>query len=122
MERILVVDDDERSRKLLKDFLEMKGYSVVTAGGGREALEKIEDEAGLVLLDIMMPDMHGLEVLDKIKERRPSMDVIMVTALNDHDIGMQSLSRGAYDYVTKPIDLDHLERLVDFKSFQMIDE
>ena len=119
MDKILVVDDDEKSRKLLKDFLEVKGYGVIMASGGREALEKIKEGPFLVLLDIMMPDMHGLQVLDKIKEMTPSIDIIMVTALNEHSVGMESLSKGAFDFVTKPIDLNHLERLISWKALQM---
>ena len=114
MGKILVVDDEEKSRKLLKDFLEVKGYEVITAGGGKEALEKIKEKPALVLLDIMMPDIHGLKVLDKIKETSPSTKVIMVTALAEHSVGVDSLSRGAYDFVTKPIDLDHLENMVNW--------
>lgn len=115
MAKILVVDDEEKNRKLLKDFLEHKGHSVITANGGKEALEKIREGPAIVLLDIMMPDMHGLKVLDKIKEAAASTAVIMVTSLDEHSVGMESLKRGAFDYVTKPIDLKHLEEVIDFK-------
>ena len=118
MARIMVVDDEEKNRKLLKDFLEHKGHSVMTAEGGKEALEKITEGPAIVLLDIMMPDMHGLKVLDEIKKVCPSAEVIMVTALDEHSVGMECLKRGAFDYVTKPIDLKHLEELIDFKVTQ----
>ena len=119
MAKILVVDDEEKNRKLLKDFLEHKGHTVITANGGKEALEKMEEGPAIVLLDIMMPDMHGLKVLDRIKEISPSSEVIMVTSLDEHSVGVESLKRGAFDFVTKPIDLKHLEELIEFKLTQM---
>ena len=118
MNKILVVDDEAMARKLLKDFLEVKGYDVITASGGKEALEKIKEGPDIVLLDIMMPDMHGMEVLDKIKETSPSTVVIMVTALAENAIGVESIKRGAFDFITKPIDLKHLEFLIEFKILQ----
>jgi len=118
MNKILVVDDEALARKLLKDFLEVKGYDVITASGGKEALEKIKEGPDIVLLDIMMPDMHGMEVLDKIKEISPSTVVIMVTALAENALGVESIKRGAFDFVTKPIDLKHLEFLIEFKILQ----
>jgi len=118
MNKILVVDDEALARKLLKDFLEVKGYDVITASGGKEALEKIKEGPDIVLLDIMMPDMNGMEVLDKIKETSPSTVVIMVTALAENAIGVESIKRGAFDFVTKPIDLKHLEFLIEFKILQ----
>ncbi len=118
MNKILVVDDEALARKLLKDFLEVKGYDVITASGGKEALEKIKEKPDIVLLDIMMPDMHGLKVLDKIKETSPSMEVIMVTALAENAVGIESIKRGAFKFVTKPIDLKHLEFLIEFKILQ----
>ena len=118
MNKILVVDDEALARKLLKDFLESKGYDVITANGGKEALEKIRKGPDIVLLDIMMPDMNGMEVLDKIKETSPSTVVIMVTALAENAVGVESIKRGAFDFVTKPIDLKHLEFLIEFKILQ----
>lgn len=118
MTKIMVVDDEEKVRKLLKDFLEVKGYEVITAGGGEEALEKMKEGPEIVLLDIMMPDLDGREVLGRIKEIAPSTDVIMVTALVEHDVGVETMDRGAFDYVTKPIDLNHLEELISFKVME----
>lgn len=118
MGKILVVDDEDMARKLLKDFLESNGHDVITASGGKEALEKIKEKPDIVLLDIMMPDMHGLKVLDKIKEASPSVEVIMVTALAEHSVGVESIKRGAFDFVTKPIDFKHLQSLIEFKILQ----
>ena len=118
MAKILVVDDEEIIRQLLKDFLEIKGHEVVTARDGIEALEKIKDVPDIVLLDIRMPHMDGLEALDKIKEISPSTDVIMVTALTEHDLALEAMKRGALDYVTKPISLKYLGELIGFKLLQ----
>ncbi|MFC1866697.1 response regulator [Thermodesulfobacteriota bacterium] len=76
----------------------------------------------LVLLDVMMPDMNGLQVLDKIKERAPSIEVIMVTGLDEHDIGISSFKRGATDYITKSIDSNHLEDIIHLKLLRMSTE
>ena len=122
MAKILVVDDEARNCQLLKDFLEVKDYNVITASSGKEALEKIKEKPDIVLLDIMMPDMNGLQVLDKIKESAPSIEVIMVTGLAEHDIAIASLKRGATDYITKPIDLNHLEDVIGLKLLQMSTE
>ena len=118
MAKIMVVDDEEKNRKLLKDVLEIKGHNVITANGGKEALEKIKEGPAIVLLDIMMPGMNGLQVLDEIKKIAPSIDVIMVTAFNEHAVGLESLKRGAFDFVTKPIDLKHLETVIEFKLLE----
>ena len=122
MAKILVVDDEAQNRELLKDFLEEKHFNVITANGGREAIEKIKEKPDIVLLDIMMPDMNGLEVLDRIKEEDPSIEVIMVTTLTDFDTSIESLKKGACDYVTKPIDLNHLEEMLNLKMMQMLTE
>ena len=122
MSKILVVDDEAQDRELLKDFLEAKGYDVITASGGKEALEKINEKPALVLLDVMMPDMNGLQVLEKIKETAPSLEVIMVTTLAEVDIALASFKKGAFDYITKTIDLNNLENVIDLKLLQISTE
>ena len=119
MAKIMLVDDDEGVRELLKKFLVKMGHEVVTASSGEEALKKIVERPTIVLLDIMMPDMHGFKVLDKIKETAPSTQVIMVTGLDETVVGVESLERGAFEFVTKPINLEHLKFLLDFKLGQM---
>jgi DNA-binding NtrC family response regulator len=118
MLKIMVVDDDDKARKLLKDFLEHEGYEVITARGGKEAVKNIKEGPDIVLLDIMMPDIHGMKVLDKLQEMAPETDVIMVTALAEHAVGVETQKRGAFDFVTKPIDLKHLKQLLEFKTMQ----
>ena len=118
MAKIMVVDDEEKNRELLSDFLESKGYDVIAAFGGKDALAKMNEEPNLVLLDIMMPDMHGMNVLDEMKNMAPDVEIIMVTALSEHVVGLESLKRGAYEFISKPINLRHLESVVSFTLAQ----
>ena len=118
MAKIMVVDDEEKNRELLSDFLESKGYDVISAFGGKDALAKMNEEPDLVLLDIMMPDMHGMNVLDEMKNMAPDVEIIMVTALSEHVVGLESLKRGAYEFISKPINLRHLESVVSFTLAQ----
>ena len=115
MVKVLVVDDEDGVRTTLSEFLEKKGYEALCASGGEEALQKMEENPDIVLLDIMMPDRNGLEILNRIKEMSPSTDVIMITGLIEHEIGLESREQGAFEFVTKPIDFQHLEFLLYFK-------
>lgn len=119
MSKILVVDDMAQNRELLKDFLEEKDYEVITASGGIEALEKIKEKPDIVLLDVMMPDMNGLQVLEEIKKIDSSIIVIMVTSMAEEDIAIASIKKGAAEYITKPIDLNHLEGVLAIKLLMM---
>ncbi len=108
--KILVVDDEPAVCELLKEFLEARGYGVTTASFGAEALIAVQDERPhLVLLDILMPGMDGLEVLPRIHERNPAVPVIMLTAVGDEGIAREALRRGAFEYITKPVDFSYLE-------------
>jgi sigma-B regulation protein RsbU (phosphoserine phosphatase) len=105
--RILVVDDTEMNRDMLSRRLAKRGYAVEVADGGRPALERIQREAfDLILLDIMMPDLSGVEVLKEVRQRFSATDlpVIMATAKSQSDDIVQALHAGASDYVTKPLD------------------
>lgn len=105
---ILVVDDETNVIESFKLFLEDK-YNLLTVTSGEEALEKIEKEnINLVLLDILMPGMSGLEVLSKIKEKHDDIDVIMITAIKTVRTAIQAMKLGAYDYITKPFDVDEV--------------
>lgn len=108
--RILVVDDEPGVLEVLKEFLETRGYQVTTAGSGAEALKAVQAERPhLVLLDIMMPGMNGLEALPRILEIDRTIGVMMLTAVDDYKIVKQAIGKGAYDYITKPINFDYLE-------------
>ena len=106
-QRLLVVDDDESNRDMLGRRLFRVGYEVLLAPGGREALEILAREpVDLVLLDLMMPEMSGLEVLARIREIHPASElpVIIVTANHDSSGVVTALRAGANDYITKPVD------------------
>jgi len=106
--RILVVDDDAANRELLARRLKARSFDTATAANGREALRLIHDDAfDLVLLDVMMPDMSGFEVLSHLRRRFDpgELPVIMATARDGSDDLVQALEAGANDYVTKPLDM-----------------
>ncbi len=119
MAKIMVVDDDDGILNLLERFLLRLGYEVIKASSGEEALKNMEERPAIVLLDIMMPGMHGFKVLDKIKETAPSTEVIVITGLDETVVGIESLERGAFEFVAKPINLEHLKFLLEFKLGQM---
>jgi adenylate cyclase len=109
--KILVVDDTANNVKLLKDLLTMKGYAVVTASSGPEALEQIDKERpDLVLLDVMMPGMNGYDVCRRIRENPETgiLPVVMVTALDPGPERIKGLEAGADDFLTKPINQPEL--------------
>jgi DNA-binding response OmpR family regulator len=109
--RILVVDDEPDAVELLTEYLTMKGYTVITASNGEEALRKVkENRPHLVLLDIRMPKMDGIEVLKKVREIDNEVGIIMVTAVHEEEMGRRALELGAFDYITKPIDFRYLDR------------
>ena len=121
MPRVLVVDDEPDAVELLQAFLASKGYEVITAQDGEEALHKVKEERPhLILLDVRMPKMNGLEVLKQVREIDREVGVIMVTAVNEDETGRQAPSLGAFDYITKPLDLKYLERSLWYKITTMI--
>jgi DNA-binding response OmpR family regulator len=121
MARVLVVDDEPDSVELLQEFLTGKGYEVVTASNGEEALRKVKEERPhLVLLDVRMPGMNGLDVLRKVREFDQEVGVIMVTAVNEEDTGRDALKLGAFDYIVKPLNFEYLERSLWYKVTTML--
>jgi class 3 adenylate cyclase len=110
-EKILVVDDTPVNVKLLADLLRVKGYAVVTAASGKEALEKVDAERpDIVLLDVMMPGMTGYEVCRKLRDNAATamMPVVMVTALDPSQERVKGIEAGADDFLTKPINQPEL--------------
>lgn len=107
--RVLVVDDEENIRKVLRQILENADYEVIVAANGSQALELVtEGNIDLVLLDIMMPGKSGMEVLKELKTDYPDIAVIMVTAVGDVNIAIEAIRKGAYDYLNKPFDANVL--------------
>ena len=104
---ILIVDDEKDIRKLLHQRLKGEGYCCKEAGSADQALDKMQTEpVDLVLLDIKMRRKSGMELLPEIRERYPDVAVIMVTVIHDIDTAIESIRLGAYDYITKPFNLD----------------
>jgi DNA-binding NtrC family response regulator len=107
---VVLVDDDTAFRQVLAGELERAGWTVTPAACGAEALRAVRDvEPPLVLLDLRLPDMSGLDVLKAIRERSPSSDVIVLTGHGSIDTAIESIRMGAFDYVAKPCPLDELE-------------
>ncbi|MEA3448503.1 MAG: sigma-54 dependent transcriptional regulator [Bacteroidota bacterium] len=110
MSKILVIDDEKSIRNVLKDVLEYEKYQVDTAENGKKGLEKIKNEPpDLVLCDIKMPEMDGVEVLEKALEENPELTFIMITGHGDVDTAVASFKKGAYDFIEKPLDLKRLQ-------------
>lgn len=113
MKTILIVDDQPGIRLLLEEVFTKEGFRVLTAGSGKEALEKTADICpDLVLLDMKIPGMDGLEILRRLKERRTDVLAIMMTAYGELDLIEESLARGAVRHFTKPFDVFELRDTV----------
>ncbi|MGO9315635.1 MAG: sigma-54-dependent transcriptional regulator [Syntrophobacteraceae bacterium] len=110
---MLIVDDERSVRESLMHWFLPEGYRVETAAEAMEALDKMKDSSfDVVLLDIKMPGMDGIELQQRLKEIDSQMAVIIMTAYATVDTAIQALKQGAYDYITKPVDPDDLSRLI----------
>jgi DNA-binding NtrC family response regulator len=106
---ILIVDDEQSIREILHRKLQSHGYDCVIAVDGKEALWKaFMQDFDLVLMDIKMPGMSGLEVLPKLVTDHPDISVVMLTAVSDIQTAVEAMKLGAYDYLTKPFNMDDL--------------
>jgi len=109
----LIADDEPSNRKILEQELVHKGFAVDTARGGKEALAKIESAPpDLVILDYMMPDLSGLEVLKEIRNKGNDTPVILITAYGSVERAVEVMKAGAYDFITRPFDPDYIELVV----------
>lgn len=112
--RVLIVDDEESIREGVSRKLQAEGYACTTAASGRDALEEAAtQDFDLVLMDIKMPGLSGMDVLPKLLADHPDASVIMITAVNDTQTAVQAMKLGALDYVTKPFDVDSLMMRVE---------
>jgi DNA-binding NtrC family response regulator len=109
MPRVLVVDDDMFFRKVITKLLTGHGYEITLAGGGEEALQTLQTQAfDLMISDVNMTPMDGMELLEKVRERYPDMGVIMLTGHDEIEIAIEAMKKGAFDFLVKPFQLDDL--------------
>lgn len=113
--KVMIVDDEDLILSSLETFLTLRGYEVATCSNPADALERIEFEKfHVVLMDINMPQMTGLELLKRVKQARPTVQVIMMTAYTTIQKCIECVERGASDYLLKPFDnMDDLANLIE---------
>lgn len=122
LKKILVVDDEVEACNALKEFLSMKGYEVHTAFDGPTAIDKVKEVGPhIVLLDLIMPEMGGVEVLKEIKKIDSAVSVIVLSVVSDNEKARETMELGAYDYITKPVDLNYLETVLMVKGLDVPD-
>ncbi len=110
---LLIIDDEEPQLQSLKSFLAKRGYTVYTASNGEEGYKIAGSNLiDIVLTDFNMPGWNGLQVLQKIKELNPEIDIVVMTAFGTIESAVNLMKKGAFDYLTKPIDLDELENIL----------
>ncbi len=109
MAKILLIDDEEMIRRRLEELLVMDGYEVFLAEDGKRGLEIFKKEnPGIILVDIKMPGMDGIEVLEEVKKVSPETQVLVISGHGEREISIDVLRRKAFDYITKPINYDKL--------------
>lgn len=107
--RVLFVDDEDQLRLLVKDQLTTAGFSVETADDGDTAMDMLKKHKfDLILLDIKMPRVSGIEVLKSVRKQKSATRIVMLTAVDDLSVALEAVKNGANDYITKPYDLDNL--------------
>jgi len=113
MSNLLIIDDEDKLRSLLKRILELEDYQVYTVGNAQAALTLLQKESiDVVLSDVKLPDMNGLDLLEQIKSLYPSVEVVMLTAYGTIDDGVMAIKKGAFDYITKGDDNDRIIPLI----------
>ncbi len=114
MGKILVVEDKKSMAEMLQETLELEGHEVIIAGDGADGIKKLKgDKVDLVLTDLKLPKKNGMEVLKFSKKNNPLIPVIVMTAFGSVDTAVNAMKMGAYDFITKPLDIDHLNLLID---------
>ncbi len=106
--KVLMVDDEEKFRSTTEKILQRKGFDTVLAASGEEAINKLDEQPDVVILDVKMPGMDGHQALEEIKKRSPDVPVIMLTGHGALPSAKEALDKGAFDYLAKPCDIDIL--------------
>jgi len=109
---VFIIDDEESILKLVSQWVRKWGYNIKTFTNGQDAINALYEDPDLILLDIMLPDIHGNEVLEIIKKKNPHLPVIMLSAQGSVEVAIQSVRLGAFDYFPKPIDSTRLESAI----------
>ena len=120
--KVLMVDDEDRFRTTTAKILDRKGFDTIMAASGEEALERISENPDVVILDVKMKGMDGHETLKQIKKAKPELAVIMLTGHGALPSAQEALASGAFDYLTKPCDIDLLATKIEdayFKGHRM---
>ena len=111
--RILVVEDDEEMRSLLKDFIEAEGFETDSASNGSEAFRKLAKESfDLIITDVRMPGLTGLDILPGVRKLQPEASIIVITAFGSEEVCRRAFERGATAYLEKPIHFHKLRTLI----------
>jgi len=111
---ILIVDDEDAQRNILKGYLEKKGYKIFSASSGTEGINVVQNNLiDIVLSDYKMPDKTGLEVLEEVKQINPEISFVILTAYGTIENAVKAMRLGAFDYISKPVDLDELDLMIE---------
>lgn len=121
-EKVLLVDDEEEFVETLAERMRTRGMEVSTTGSGAEALDRVDEEDfDVVVLDLMMPGIDGLEALKRIKRRRPDIQVVLLTGHATVEKGVEAIKEGALEFLEKPVDLASLtEAIHKAKATKMV--
>ena len=113
LRRILVVDDEENARIALSKILSREGYEVASASNGYEALNYLRGkEVELIITDINMPEMNGMDFLRELNRCHPASNVIMITAYGEVESYIEAMNLGAFEYINKPVKVDELKKII----------
>lgn len=111
---ILIIDDEDAQRSILKGYLEKKGYKIYSASSGTEGIKTVQNNLiDIVLSDLKMPDKTGLEVLEEVKKINPEISFVILTAYGTIEDAVKAMRLGAFDYISKPVDLDELDLMIE---------
>ena len=121
-EKVLIVDDEKGFLDVLSERMQSRGMEVTTATSAKEALQKLETETfDAIVLDLMMPEMGGIEALQRIKDKSPDSEVILLTGQPSVSKGVEAMKLGASDFLVKPADINELtEKIKKAKAHRMI--
>lgn len=120
-EKILLVDDEENFLEIMSERMRSRGMEVTTTTSAAEALQKVEEESfDAVVLDLIMPEMNGLEVLKAIKEKRPELEVILLTGYPTVEKAIEAGNYGALDFIEKPAELKEITKKIRQARFRKV--